>query len=221
MKKLIIITYILSILFSLTTMAQVSYGDCLADPGSKVYSQDVNFTAPYPKVVKFSCEYKCLGSKGYESIRGNHSVTVRNISDDAKLVVCQGVKVERRAWGYDFAGVDPFYSYQGSAKSVKTWAFTRVDRDNASEKALLLELKDMLYQVASGYFVAAGSGTQFSFFRGAAVELLEVSGELPNSTKKLDELVAKYQGYVSKTGDVSKDKLVNDVLKSAAKFRFR
>ena len=108
---------------------------------------------------------------------------------------------------------------EASAAEVKEWAVKNVQRENSIEKALLLELKEKLSQVASGYMMASTSGAQFNYFKVAGEYLIEIAKGLPEDTRKLDLAVKKYQ-HMSSQSVNDADKLILGVINSTAKFRF-
>jgi hypothetical protein len=109
---------------------------------------------------------------------------VNNIDDDANLVVCQGVKVKKVPWGYDFDGVEAFYAYDTGVKEIKAYAFSNIKRKNKTETEYLLRLKSNLTTVAAAY-----KSTGVNYFIEAANIMFQISSELPESTKTLDKYV--------------------------------
>lgn len=77
-------------------------------------------------------------------------VTVTSMDDDALSIVCQGVKVKKVSWGYDFDKVEPFYAYQSNFLEIKRWAFENVNQDpskNLQKGILLKALKADLFKI--------------------------------------------------------------------------
>lgn len=167
---------------------------CLPRVDSKRYIQN-DFHAAYPKTVKFECTYECMANGRVELVTGPMTVQVTSMDSDAKDVVCQGVKVKKVSWGYDFDGVEAFYAYQTGIKQIKAFAFANVNRNNKIEKQLLEDLKMNLNKVIAAYIM-----TRVPHFTEAALILDSIAKELPASTKTLDkytDIVVKQNGKIA------------------------
>lgn len=161
---------------------------CIPRVDSKRYIQN-DFHAAYPKTVKFECTYECMANGRVEIITGKSTVQVTSMDSDALDVVCQGVKVKKVSWGYDFDRIVPFYAYATDIKPIKKFAFENVNRNNKTEKQLLQELKLNTNKVVAAYII-----TRVPHFVEAAHILDQIAKELPESTKTLD----KYMGILVK-----------------------
>lgn len=214
---------ILVLFFSLLPAAfALTPGTCRAIPESKVYLSD-HFSLPYPKDVEFSCLYECLGTDQEISheVRGVSKVRVRHQRDDALKVVCQGVKVKRTSWGYDFDRVDPFYAYVTRMNEIREWADVYVSKDNPLEKEKLKNLREELIEVVQGYEQASRSGapTADSFARASRF-LGGVLEGLPEDANLLDYSIQSVRSERSLIAeDDLADTLVTQVLESLAYWR--
>lgn len=161
-------------------------GECKAQPNSKKYLSD-NFSDPYPKTVEFTCYYTCKSYEGIEDIKAKSSVLVSSMSDDGLKVVCEGVKVKRTNWGFEFDRVEPVYAKTSTLKELRMWA---KENQIYSQKEIEIytKVKKNLTQVINS-FKPIGHG-QFAYFLEAALILEEINNELPNSTNKLEFYVA-------------------------------
>lgn len=168
-----------------TSVAHASLieGYCSPLVDSKVYLTN-NFAAPYPKTVEFKCIYECTNQRAIEKVVATSSVRINNVSDDAQLVVCQGVKTKPVPWGWDFDGVAPFYAFSTSMPELKEYAFERVTRNPTTEVKLLTELKTTLTTVGQS-FRTTGVAT----FVAAGDELLAIAAELPRKTTRLERAI--------------------------------
>jgi hypothetical protein len=197
-------------------------GECQAITESKVYLSD-HFTIPYPRDVEFTCLYKCLGTGENFSheVLGTSKVAVRNQSDDALKVVCQGIKLKKTPWGYDFDRLVPFYAYETRIKELRDWAEEFVSRDNLYEKENLNELKSKLDEVAFSYKLASDSDTITSnSFTLASALLIKVSETLPENTQLLDLLLKDArEGRDLLPEDHLANKLVSQLLINLAYWR--
>jgi hypothetical protein len=193
MKKLI--TSFLIVL-STSTYAGETLKDnfCVPRVDSKRYIMN-DFHASYPKTVKFECTYECQANGKVELVTGPSTVSVTSMDSDARDVVCQGVKVKKVSWGYDFDGIEAFYAYTTSIKQIKAFAFANVNRNNKYEKELLQELQMNLNKVIAAYII-----TGVPHFVEAALILDGIAKELPASTKSLDkymDILIKQNGKVA------------------------
>lgn len=180
-----------------------------------------NFEMNYPKKVKFECTYECMVNSQVSNINAVSEVNVTSMDDDASSVVCQGVRVKKVSWGYDFDGVDIFYAYDGQMNELKRFAFENIKMKNSSleESKKLIKLKSDLYQVAGAYIQAgASSGTQG--FKEAGLILSNIADQLPEKTTMLDTVVNR---LVIKKGvvgfDAKTESLVDRVILSSAYWR--
>lgn len=163
--------------------AALSEGHCTPLVDSKVYLTN-NFSASYPKTVEFKCTYECMNQRALEKVVATSSVRINNVSDDAQLVVCQGVKTKPVPWGWDFDGVAPFYAFSTAMPELKEYAFERVTRNPTTEAKLLTELKATLTTVGQS-FRTTGVAT----FVAAGDELLAIAAELPQKTTRLERAI--------------------------------
>ena len=177
---------------------------CIADEGSKKYLSD-HFSKPYPKKVKFSCIYKCQKADGHQTIKGISEMTVNNLQEDATRVVCQGVKVKKVSYGYEFDKTLPFYAHEAQTPQVKAWANLNINHNNSYEYSKLLSSKSELNLVARNYIQAAKPG--YEYFKKAGIVLMDIAYGLPEDTSKLD----KYLHEIS-LGQISNDMLTADSL---------
>ena len=110
---------------------------CVADEASKKYLSD-HFSKPYPKKVKFSCIYKCRKESSFQTIKGISEITVNNLQGDATRVVCQGVRVKKVSYGFEFDKTIPFYAHEAQTPQVKAWADLNISHANSYEYSKLL-----------------------------------------------------------------------------------
>lgn len=180
MKTLLVLVVALS---ATVSHAALSEGHCTPLVDSKVYLTN-NFSASYPKTVEFKCTYECMNQRALEKVVATSSVRINNVSDDAQLVVCQGVKTRPVPWGWDFDGVAPFYAFSTAMPELKEYAFERVTRNPTTEAKLLTELKTTLTTVGQS-FRTTGVAT----FVAAGDELLAIAAELPQKTTRLERAI--------------------------------
>lgn len=166
---------------------------CLEVNGSKRYL-DQNYNYSFPRTVRFQCQYECKVSGKVDIIEAVSTVTIRNIEDDAKAAVCQGVKVKKVSWGYDYAGSDAFYAFDTNLKEIKEFAFENIQQNNATEEKYLSKLKNTLLEVARSYAMANSP-----VFQEASRELVRIANELPQKTTLLDKGIKK---IVQRNGNV-------------------
>lgn len=216
MKEIIFRSVFLGLILSLNSNAAEPLKDnyCVPKVDSKRYLSG-DFSTKYPKTVKFECTYECQADGRIDHITGVTSVTVNNVTDDARLVVCQGVLVRKVPWGYDFDKVEPFYAYSTDIKEIKRWAFANVKRTNKHETELLNKLKKDLHAVATSY-----RQTNVSTFAEAANVLISIADELPFKTKTLDKYIEVIVNRNGKTGyDGTSEGLILMNLSALAKWR--
>lgn len=190
MKTLIAVALALSATVSHATLSE---GHCAPLVDSKVYITN-NFTAPYPKTVEFKCTYECMNQRAIEKVVATSAVRVNSVSDDAQLVVCQGVKTKPVPWGWDFDGIAPFYAFAAAMPELKEYAFERVTRNPTTEAKLLAELKATLTTVGLSFRT-----TGVAAFVAAGDELLAIAGELPQKTTRLEraiKLIVERRGVI-------------------------
>lgn len=197
----------------------LDYGTCKAFPQSKKYITS-NFQQPYPKSVVFTCVYECEGNSGSEEIVGTSEIRVASVRDDGLKVVCQGVKVKFTGVYYKFMGTKPFYSFDAVAPEIKAWAFENINRDNPIETRKLTELKATLNAVGASY-ISVGSKPDFSYFRKAGEEFLDIARGLPSDTHKLDSAIKAYAEGPSTFSRTSKEGIMRGFLKASASFRIK
>ena len=143
-----------------------------------------NFSAGYPRSVVFECTYDCRVNGRLVDVVGTKTVTVSNMQDDATDTGCQGVKVKKVSWGWDFDGIEPFYAYQTAMPEVKRFAFENINQKNAIETKLLTDLKANLIIVADAY-KKVGWGQ----FLDASIMLDKIIEQLPAKTTQLDKYI--------------------------------
>jgi hypothetical protein len=188
---------------------------------SKKYIQN-DFKAPYPKTVKFECTYECMANSETINITAVSTVRVNTIQDDAYSVVCQGVKVKKVSWGYDFDGIELFYGYDTALKEIKKFAFDHISTNNSEEIKRLTTLKTTLEQVAQSYAQAGASagGEYAKNFGEAALILSEMAKDLPYNSQKLNLAIKQIvinKGVISQ--DVKAQSLVDRIIITAAAWR--
>lgn len=187
-------------------------GHCMTDYSTKHYIQN-DFSAPYPKKVVYSCVYTCLDLDNQSTtIRGTSQVIVRSLADDAYKVVCQGVKVKKTSWGYDYDKTLSFYAHQTSIREIKEWARNHIQRYNPISEKLLVEFKEKILVVANSYEQAGTSNTQYaSDFANAALVLQEMAHELPEDKTLFDKYLWILETLNGNTGsDFTAQKLILD-----------
>ncbi len=215
MKKALIIAALF--ICSLKIAQASDYGTCTADPDSKRYLSNT-FSDPYPKIVKFKCLYTCKLESSEVSIWGTLEKNITSQSDDAKNTVCQGVKVKRVSWGWDFAGVDSFYIFSSQSPELKEYAKENISRENKHELALITSLKETAEVVTNSYAMVSRPG--FLYFGQAATEIKEIVSGLPGDTTKLDEVISKIKKAQKEPSHESSEYLVFNFFRSSAAFRF-
>lgn len=197
----------------------MNIGECIPKENSKKYI-DVDFQAPYPRTVSYSCEYHCKGPHGEEVIIGISKVTIYSMTQEAKGTVCQGVMVKQTSWGYDFDGVKAFYAHDTKIKAIKSWASKNIDRSNKHEVILLSRLKKILVEVGLSYSYVARPG--FDHFGRASHRLLSIAEQLPNNTNLLDselQIIFNKQGHLEQDM-MTENGLVESILGAQAAWRF-
>lgn len=219
--------FIFAMSFSAVTFAGVRVPDlknnfCRPIEGSKRYLTS-DFSMNYPKKVRFECSYECQSKNQISTIIGTSEVSVSSMDGDAKDVVCQGVRVKKVTWGYDFDGSDIFYAYDTGVLELKRWAFQNInqkDAGNTEETNRLIKLRADLMTVAGAYAVAGhNGGNATKAFTEAAMILSNIGMELPGKSQLLDQAIKQIiinRGIVS---GMSAETLVQNVLKSQAAWR--
>lgn len=158
---------------------------CAPQIQSKRYI-DSDFSSKYPRTVKFECNYDCNVNGKIEKVPAITEVRVHNMDEDAKLTGCQGVRVKKVAWGYDFDKIVPFYAFATEMKEMKQFAFEYIDQKNKTEEEMLRNLKKTLQTVSSAYRV-----TGVPNFINASIALEKIIAELPGKTKALDKYISE------------------------------
>lgn len=213
MKSLIMITLFASFSgFTLASTNDLKNNYCKPITDSKRYISN-NFSLAYPKTVKFECTYECKINNSVDKIVAISSINVNSIEDDAQNVVCQGVKVKRVSWGFDFAGVENFYAFDTQLVELKQFAFENInqkDAKNIDEKTHLINLKVTLNQIAGAYAQASASPTPVGKeFLGAANVLAKIANQLPENTTLLNSIIARI--IISK-GNISNEYKANAMI---------
>lgn len=116
------------------------------------------------------------------------------MDEDASMTVCQGIRVKKVPWGYDFDRIQPFYAFDTRIKAVKRFAFESVPRQNDTEIEYLLHLKQNLDVVIKAYAQAGNSE-----FYEASLIMGKIAGELPFNTTTLDKylkILMERRGYI-------------------------
>ncbi|MEE3078789.1 MAG: hypothetical protein VX341_05585 [Bdellovibrionota bacterium] len=157
MTKFQIIIYLIVVQFSANAL---SFGECVADPSSKRYMNDV-FYDQYPKTFVFKCNYDCLSSDGIEKVTAISSAVSYNLRDDARKVVCEGVKVKEIPYGFEFDKVIPFFSHQTRTKEIKEWASRNIPVFTDSSRNLLNHFYQQIDEVAKSYLIAGRASISF------------------------------------------------------------
>ncbi len=203
--------FFITFIFSLHSFA-LAPGMCETDPGSKKY---LNFPQgiSFPKLFVFTCDYECADRNGeiskvtatttvkvgQENPRALLHITNKNMEAEAKQVVCEGVKVKKVPWGWEFDKVIPIYSKSSNTSKLKLWASENINSNNPREIGLLRELKEKLSQSAKSFLMAGGGQAQFLYFKEAGALLTQIHTALPNDTSFLDSTIheckqGNYQG---------------------------
>lgn len=220
-----IITFLFSSIFMTgvwaKTTPELQNNFCRPILDSKKYVHN-DFKAPYPKTIKFECTYECMANNEITNITALSTIRVNTIEDDAYSVVCQGVKVKKVAWGYDFDGIELFYGYDTQLKEIKKFAFDNISTNNAEEIKRLTTLKATLEQVAQSYAQAgASAGGEFAKnFGEAAIQLSAIAKDLPNNSQKLNLAIKQIvinKGIIAQ--DAKAQSLVDRMIISAAAWR--
>tara|TARA_Y100000780_G_scaffold232595_1_gene268776 strand:- start:82027 stop:82692 length:666 start_codon:yes stop_codon:yes gene_type:complete len=208
--------FILLAISATTSIYAQTYGHCEAEPFSKRYLTS-NFEAAYPKTVKFTCKYICIGNNGEEQITAKSEVLINSPLEDAIKVVCQGVNVKKSRWGYELDSVTTFYAYESYLEEIKAWAFDNVDRVPELEHKKLIKLKTLLKEIASSYAIAGTTPSQHSMaFLKASQVLSQIEQDLPDNTQFLMSTLERLQQINIEPGSPSGDSLTMAVLKSLA-----
>ena len=213
-----------AVLFSTMTFAakipDLKTNYCRPILDSKRYLTN-NFEMKYPKKVKFECNYECLANNQVSTITATSEVTVTSMDDDASSVVCQGVRVKKVSWGYDFDGADIFFAYDTNLLEIKRFAFENIKLNNNSPEVLarLNKLKLDLNQVAAAY-IQAGASSGAQGFKDAGKILFEIAEQLPQKTTLLDNAIKQ---IIIKKGvigfDAKAESLVDRVILSSAAWK--
>lgn len=188
---------------------------CAPRVDSKRYV-DTHFSTGYPRSVVFECTYDCRVNGRLMDIIGTKSVTVNNMQEDATDTGCQGVKVKKVSWGWEFDRIEPFYAYSTAMPEMKRFAFENINQKNATETKLLTELKANLTVVSEAY-KKVGWGQ----FKDASGMLDKIIEQLPAKTTLLDKYVKQivdHRGETPVNGTGLSLVLVN--IKGQAHWRF-
>lgn len=196
---------------------------CRPIVGSKRYLTS-DFSTNYPKKVRFDCSYECMASNKITTIVAISNVSVSSMDDDAKGVVCHGVKVKKVSWGYDFDGSEIFYGFDTNMVEIKRWAFDSINQNQLSNKEEynhLVKLKSDLNTIAAAYAVAGNNGgVSTRGFSEAAVTLSNIASQLPLKTDLLDKAIKQIivnRGVVA--FDATATSLVERMLLSSAAWK--
>lgn len=190
----------------------INPGHCLTDYSSKRYIQN-DFSAPYPKEVIFSCKYECENFDGVKSqMTGISTIVVNSLRDDAYRVVCQGVKVKKTSWGYDYDSTNEFYAHDTRIPEVKEWANDELPIYNLISEKYLKEFASKISNVAQSYLMAAQSQSPYAKdFEKAGQVLERISKELPANKKTFEEYRLVLEDLNAQTGkDLTAQKLILD-----------
>ena len=177
----------------------------------------INFSSEqgYPRKVSFSCDYLCQDKTGEKKIKGTTSITLSSMEDDAKRSVCQGVKVKKVSWGWEFDSEEEFYAHMAQTKEVKSWANSNIEHFNKIDQKLLAQKKLDLNKIARSYLEVNTPGHKY--FKEAGIVLMDIAYHIPENTKLLKEQIeliqkSPVQNMQSKLG------LIQNVLKTQLSF---
>lgn len=197
---------------------EIGEGECVALPSTKKYIS-LDTSSNYPKKYQFTCDFECRSSDEVAKITALHEVVVSSLVEEAKNVVCYGVKVKRSNWGYDFDSVSKFFSYAAGFGELSEWARSEsISVDHENSKYLMDKLIKDLNTILPSYRIASNSGGVGSSVFGDAVEIIELLlFDLPRETERLDQLVLEIGS--TDLSSHSGLNLVLRVLSSSAKWR--
>lgn len=156
--KFVLLPIVLS--FTFASRASLLDGQCLAQPESKRYLSN-NFSQPYPKVISFRCKYECFSQGVFTTIEGISNVKSFSMSDDARKIVCQGVRVKKVSWGFEYDDVEPFFSHNTNIAEIKSWATDNVDVVSEGSRELRNKLYVNLKVVGDSYILAGQQSIEF------------------------------------------------------------
>lgn len=132
-----------------------------------------NLADDYPREVIFQCTYECLNSKtSLDFVTATHKVLLYNQQQEATLTACQGVKVKKNSWGYEYAGTTSFYAHLIKNVELKKWA-KKSGRNLQTEHKLKQNLIKTLTEIITAYKIASKSTDQFANTYQQASFLLE------------------------------------------------
>lgn len=151
----------------------------------------------YPRTVEFECTYDCRNGGRTDQVLGITKVRVTNMDEDATMTACQGVKIKKVSWGYDFDKIEPFYAFDTKIKEIKHYAFDHLSFSNPAEKTFLKTLKENLTTISKNY-----RSVPAVEFQKAASRLEDIVSELPSKTTRLEEEVKK---IIEKKGHIPLD----------------
>lgn len=218
MKSLGGLAFLFLSIVHFSTASATTFGECKAVETSKRYIE-FDFRAPFPKSASFSCEYVCRGTTE-EVIRGTHRVRLASIADEATMTTCQGIRLVRTEYGYDFDQTASFYAHAGKTPEVKVWAEKNVKFQSPLESHYLLELKKKLTYVVSNYAMMDPAYIQSFGVLGAIKRLQSIVDELPESDHTLEVELDNIRANLEKSpSPQTEDFWVQSALKSAAAWR--
>lgn len=207
-------------IFSLSSFGSegLGEGECISLPASKRYV-DFNSSTTYPKMYKFTCDFQCSSNGEVTTVNALHEVEVRNLSGEARDVVCHGVKVKRVSWGYDFDRADTFFIYEAGLSELTSFGMNEgVSLDHQNSNLLMSKLVNDLEQILVGYRVASRSNVASAKPFGVAADLIESLLEgLPGETQELDQILM--EGLEVDTREHTGLNLVLRALSSSAGWR--
>jgi hypothetical protein len=215
LKKILGLLFI-SISFDAFSAKEIRIGECQAIPSSKKYIQG-NFSLPYPKTVSFKCDYHCRSKSSLDKLNGKSIIRVRNIKDDATRVVCQGVKVKKTTWGWDFDKVVGFYAHDTKMASIQKWAKININYSSDLELEMRLRLKKLLIEISSAYLRV--EGLEHKYFIEAGTSLQNMANALPGKTDLVDRYLVSYGAGSVQPNQLTKEYLIKNVLNTYAKWR--
>ncbi len=187
-------------------------GQCLSRPDSKRY-RTVDFSAPYPKTTSFTCIYDCNVNGEEVAISGLSKVVTYNMQGDAKLVVCQGVKVVKVSYGYEFDSNEKFFIHDTKIKELKDIARSSVELFSSASLPYIKRLIKNLEIVIPSYKVAGANSVEF-YEASVILEGLLTSlrnNKLGQLKQLLDDTVKRHYRGVSQ---FSAQQVVDGFLKS-------
>lgn len=190
---------------------ELAPGFCRPLIDSKIYLKN-GFSDGYPREIAFTCQYECRAENEIRTFVGTIALTLRDTSDDAIHAVCQGVLVKKVSWGWDFAGVTPFYGRAAIAPDLKQVAMAELPVNGAEEYRLRLALAKTLEDVSKTFLMAHDSR-----FEEAGRQLAQIAKDLPGESPVLNRYLAELsQNHFVLPNQISAKSLVLMMLRTHA-----